>query len=296
MPYLSPKRILELHAAALELGLDHGRMALFGSMPKILSALDKDPNPSKQLLLDLNALNFMPPSSPAEPCALETWLETAIHLYQHDPRTDALSSILEELKQARQTQTAQESPSTPQEASAHLPVIKAPPPRRQGLKQALLVAAGLVVVAGLWAYWRWPRCGNGRLEAGESCDDGNAALGDGCSADCAREFLTLDAGVHDAGTPDAGDGGDAGMNADGGDAGTDGDAGKPIPAVPAKVRVTCEPGTITMINGSKQSQQCGQPPATAAMHKDFPKELEWTAPSSPPNADPAWRCKCETKR
>ncbi|HEX7500126.1 MAG TPA: hypothetical protein VF524_07440, partial [Polyangia bacterium] len=27
-------------------------------------------------------------------------------------------------------------------------------------------------------------CGNGRLESGEVCDDGNVVSGDGCSADC----------------------------------------------------------------------------------------------------------------
>lgn len=32
-----------------------------------------------------------------------------------------------------------------------------------------------------------PACGNGKLEAGEECDDGNAAGGDGCSAACAAE-------------------------------------------------------------------------------------------------------------
>ena len=29
-----------------------------------------------------------------------------------------------------------------------------------------------------------PRCGDGRLDAGEACDDGNTTGGDGCSADC----------------------------------------------------------------------------------------------------------------
>ena len=29
-----------------------------------------------------------------------------------------------------------------------------------------------------------PTCGNGRLDPGEACDDGNAIPGDGCSADC----------------------------------------------------------------------------------------------------------------
>ena len=32
-----------------------------------------------------------------------------------------------------------------------------------------------------------PRCGNGRVEAGEACDDGNTADGDGCSASCSIE-------------------------------------------------------------------------------------------------------------
>jgi cysteine-rich repeat protein len=30
-------------------------------------------------------------------------------------------------------------------------------------------------------------CGNGIIEKGEQCDDGNNADGDGCSAHCARE-------------------------------------------------------------------------------------------------------------
>ncbi|HCF58984.1 MAG TPA: hypothetical protein DFS52_13460, partial [Myxococcales bacterium] len=29
-----------------------------------------------------------------------------------------------------------------------------------------------------------PVCGNGTVESGEACDDGNAVDGDGCSADC----------------------------------------------------------------------------------------------------------------
>jgi cysteine-rich repeat protein len=33
----------------------------------------------------------------------------------------------------------------------------------------------------------WPRCGDGVLQGGEFCDDGNQAAGDGCSATCARE-------------------------------------------------------------------------------------------------------------
>ena len=29
-----------------------------------------------------------------------------------------------------------------------------------------------------------PRCGDGRLDGGEVCDDGNVSSGDGCAADC----------------------------------------------------------------------------------------------------------------
>lgn len=294
MPYLSPKRILELHAVALELGLDHDREALLGAMPQILSALDKDPNPSKQLLLDLHALNSLPPKTPAEPSALETWLEIAIHLYSHDPRTGTLGSILEEVKQARQTHTVHEPQFTgqPPEQSPGIPPPTPPLPKK---RWPLLLLAALVPLIALLIYWRWPRCGNGRLDPGESCDDGNALSGDGCSALCAPEPIGTDAGVHDAGSTDA-VAGDSATSPDGGDAGIDADQKKPPSMATAKVRITCKPGTISMINGSKQSQQCGQPPATAAMPKDFPKELEWTAPTSPPNADPAWKCKCETIR
>jgi cysteine-rich repeat protein len=35
-----------------------------------------------------------------------------------------------------------------------------------------------------------PRCGNGWVEAGEACDDGNRVSGDGCSAICEVEGLT----------------------------------------------------------------------------------------------------------
>lgn len=34
-----------------------------------------------------------------------------------------------------------------------------------------------------------PFCGNGKIDLGEQCDDGNTALNDGCSARCYREPL-----------------------------------------------------------------------------------------------------------
>jgi len=56
-----------------------------------------------------------------------------------------------------------------------------------------------------------PACGNSRLEAGEQCDDGNTADGDGCSATCAREAYcgdgNLDSGEQcDDGNHRSGDG------------------------------------------------------------------------------------------
>src|SRR5215217_5742548 len=46
-----------------------------------------------------------------------------------------------------------------------------------------------------------PVCGNGALESGERCDDGNRTNGDGCENTCQP---TPDAGVPDSGVPDAG--------------------------------------------------------------------------------------------
>src|SRR5262249_16648952 len=41
----------------------------------------------------------------------------------------------------------------------------------------------------LWAFLA--SCGNGQLNPGEECDDGNNVSGDGCSADCKIEFRFL---------------------------------------------------------------------------------------------------------
>lgn len=41
-------------------------------------------------------------------------------------------------------------------------------------------------------------CGNGRVDPGESCDDGNRTGGDGCSASCIKENHAPEASCHDA--------------------------------------------------------------------------------------------------
>lgn len=53
---------------------------------------------------------------------------------------------------------------------------------------------------GTGPYWLVARriadavCGNGELERGEQCDDGNDELGDGCDANCLREALPIQVG------------------------------------------------------------------------------------------------------
>ena len=37
-----------------------------------------------------------------------------------------------------------------------------------------------------------PACGNGKVELGETCDDGNSKNGDGCSQLCSSEFTVID--------------------------------------------------------------------------------------------------------
>lgn len=66
-----------------------------------------------------------------------------------------------------------------------------------------------------------PVCGNGVVEAGESCDDGNIDPGDGCSPSCDLEmFPSDDGGVT---SPDGGTGADGGAGVDGGTGGGEDD-------------------------------------------------------------------------
>jgi len=68
-------------------------------------------------------------------------------------------------------------------------------------------------------------CGNGAVEAGETCDDGNTTGGDGCSAMCRLETTTDDGGVAtlDGGASDGGAMVDGGDPADAGTAGPETD-------------------------------------------------------------------------
>ena len=49
------------------------------------------------------------------------------------------------------------------------------------------LAVACLALAGGLAATPSPVCGNGTVEAGEQCDDGNTTGGDGCSATCASE-------------------------------------------------------------------------------------------------------------
>jgi cysteine-rich repeat protein len=55
------------------------------------------------------------------------------------------------------------------------------------LALGVVAAAILSAPLGVWAQETGSECGNGRIEADEQCDDGNAADGDGCRADCLVE-------------------------------------------------------------------------------------------------------------
>lgn len=55
---------------------------------------------------------------------------------------------------------------------------------------ALLAAVGAAATLGA----RNPRCGNGRVETGEACDDGNTAPGDTCSPTCQSDWVAFPAG------------------------------------------------------------------------------------------------------
>jgi cysteine-rich repeat protein len=48
-------------------------------------------------------------------------------------------------------------------------------------------------------------CGNGALDAGEECDDGNTTAGDGCSPTCQNETVDLPADLDDDGDVDLDD-------------------------------------------------------------------------------------------
>lgn len=280
MPFLSQKRILELHGAALDLGLENARATLLGGMPRVLSGLATSPKPSEQLLLDLIAMNSLPSGEAGEACALEQWLATAVHLHRGDPRTAVLESILEEVKGAREARG-----------------VKGPPlMKKTGRWGRWLLLVGVVLLGclGIWLYLDRSRCGNGRLDAGESCDDGNGVSGDGCSGGCVSELMLKDGGTVDAGGVDSG-GVDSGA-ADSGAADGGGMNGGPGVGTGLKARVSCKAGTVEMYNGPRESAKCGLPPGGAVPPKDFPRELEWTAPGSPPGVDPPWKCRCSIMR
>ena len=60
---------------------------------------------------------------------------------------------------------------------------------RKGSKgmKSLFVRMLTALAVGLWAAPAFAICGDGELEVGEECDDGNLLDGDGCSMGCTVE-------------------------------------------------------------------------------------------------------------
>ncbi len=100
-----------------------------------------------------------------------------------------------------------------------------------------------------------PECGNGRLEAGEQCDDGNTTDGDGCSAGCEREAYCGDGNV------DEGEVCDDGNNASGdgcrSDCASDESCGNG--ALDVAVGEVCDDGNTA--DGDGCSADCGSVPS-----------------------------------
>lgn len=102
VPLLNPRRIPELAADAAQLHLEDSRSVLLGALCDIRGSLAQSAIPQEQLLLDLHALNRMPPKNTTDECHLEIWLSTAIHLHLHDPRSDRLREWQRLVREARE--------------------------------------------------------------------------------------------------------------------------------------------------------------------------------------------------
>jgi cysteine-rich repeat protein len=61
----------------------------------------------------------------------------------------------------------------------------------------------VVLVIGCVGAPQYTNCGDGHIDPGEQCDDGNTRSGDGCSRFCQLEDYPADAGPPDAALPDA---------------------------------------------------------------------------------------------
>ncbi|MEN9799587.1 MAG: hypothetical protein RL653_3284 [Pseudomonadota bacterium] len=101
----------------------------------------------------------------------------------------------------RDRATAQEALLLLSASDPSAPLVAALAPRHGLRRHRAVLAAGALGLAvaafagvGLWASSRAASCGNGRIEAGETCDDGNALDGDTCSARCEPEWAAFAGG------------------------------------------------------------------------------------------------------
>ncbi|MCA9706973.1 MAG: DUF4215 domain-containing protein [Myxococcales bacterium] len=166
-------------------------------------------------------------------------------------------------------------------------------------------------------------CGDGMIESGEVCDDGNTTGGDGCSADCLSDETcpngildTLAGEVCDDGNFENGDGcsdtcmsdetcGNGIIDAVAGEACDDGDANGPAGPCGLDCQVVEDPGTSGSTGGSDETGGTGDSTGGAddpfedegVFTDDGPSDGTTTGPIDPTfpgNDDPITGCGCTT--
>jgi|GEM_PF-2183127 len=74
-----------------------------------------------------------------------------------------------------------------------------------GLNGADIAGFGVDEMIMFWEIQVAPSCGDGSVDAGEECDDGNTVDGDGCSSTCQNETGSFDADIDNDGDVDLND-------------------------------------------------------------------------------------------
>jgi cysteine-rich repeat protein len=142
-----------------------------------------------------------------------------------------------------------------------------------------VLSLALASPAGARPFVPPPPCGNGFVDQGEDCDDGNLIDGDGCSSLCKLES---DGGTRDTGVDDTGTGdplptdasvGDSTIPDDAGEPNLDGstfpDGGSPADAAPPPIQDTgVRPDTGLPPNDAGNNADTGVPANDAGQNVD----------------------------